>query len=336
VQQRSLLAPFSIGGVKVPNRILLAPLAGIGNWFVRWQAKRYGAGMAVSEMVSSHAIAYRNKRTLTELLRIEEREREGGPVAIQLFGNDPKIVAAAAREAARAGADLIDLNMGCPVPKVCRAGAGAALLDDPARAVALVQAAGEGSGLPVTVKLRSGRRAGEASGVELAKRLVEEGGASAIALHPRPASQRHKGSPDYSLAAQLAKEVAVPVILSGGLREPERIEELFASTGVAAVMIARGSLGNPWIFARLSGRRQEGPTGEEVVEEVAWICARAQEHLGHERAVRYLRKFWPWYVERLGLRRAAAGALVARLQQLPTLAEVVGGFREAALAPLVG
>jgi len=328
----SLLEPFSIGGVRVPNRILLAPLAGIGNWFVRWQAKRYGAGMAVSEMVSSHAIAYRNRRTLTELLRVEEREREGGPVAVQLFGNDPKIMAEAARQVARVGADLIDINMGCPVPKVCRTGAGAALLDDPDRAVALVRAAREGSGLPVTVKLRSGRRVGEESGLELARRLVEEGGASAIALHPRPAAQRHKGQPDYTLAARLARELPVPVILSGGLRDPERIKAVFAQTGVAAVMVARGSLGNPWIFAQLVGRRVDPPTPQEVVEEVEWVCARAEEHLGRERAVRYLRKFWPWYVERLGLRRAEAGALVATLQRLGTLAEVVGALREAAVA----
>src|SRR5438067_13142259 len=125
---RSLTDSWSLGGVPIPNRVVLAPLAGIGNWFVRLQAKRYGAGLAVSEMVSSHAVHYRNERTCRELLRIHPQE---GPVAIQLFGADPEIMRSAAATVAEAGADLIDLNMGCPVPKVCKTGAGAALLADP-------------------------------------------------------------------------------------------------------------------------------------------------------------------------------------------------------------
>lgn len=317
-----LREPFWIGGVRIPNRLILAPLAGIGNWFVRWQAKRYGAGLAVSEMVSSHAIAYRNRRTLEELLRIEEREREGAPVAIQLFGADPQIMRAAARQAAAAGADLIDLNMGCPVPKVCRTGAGVALLDHPERAIALVAAAREGSSLPVTVKLRCGRRAGERAGVELAARLVREGGAAAIALHPRAASARHAGAPDYALAGELAREVDAPVILTGGMRTAGQIRQAFLQTGVAAVMLARGSLGNPWLFAELAGRGAPAPGPEALAEELGWVIARAEEHLGAERACRYLRKHYPWYVARLPLRKARASALLARLQRLGSLAEV--------------
>src|SRR3954453_13858227 len=167
---RSLHEPWELGGVRIPNRVVLAPLAGIGNWFVRLQAKRYGAGLAVSEMVSSFAIHYGNRRTLEELLVIDPREREagvGGPVSIQLFGQDPEIMRSAAAQVAEAGADLIDLNMGCPVPKGMKTGAGAALLKDPEAAVAVARAAREGSGLPVTVKLR-------AEGLEVARRLVEE------------------------------------------------------------------------------------------------------------------------------------------------------------------
>src|SRR3954452_22042223 len=172
---------------------MLAPLAGIGNWFVRLQAKRYGAGLAVSEMVSSFAIHYENRRTLDELLVIDPREREGGPVAMQLFGQDPAVMRAAAARVAEAGADLIDLNMGCPVPKVCKTGAGAALIKDPDTAVAVARAAREGSGLPVTVKLRSGQRPGETDGFALAHRLVQDAGVSAISFHPRSAAVRHKG-----------------------------------------------------------------------------------------------------------------------------------------------
>src|SRR6201995_599344 len=139
--QPPLTDPFEIGGVEISNRVLLAPLAGIGNWFVRLQAKRHGAGLAVSEMVSSFAIHYRNERTLRELLRIDPREH---PVAVQLFGHDPEVMASAAEAVAAAGADLIDLNMGCPVPKVCKTGARAALLQDPARALAIARAAARG------------------------------------------------------------------------------------------------------------------------------------------------------------------------------------------------
>src|SRR5215211_6967086 len=155
---RSLRDPWSLGGLTIPNRVVLAPLAGIGNWFVRLQAKRYGAGLAVSEMVSSFAVHYGNRKTLDELLTIDARERVGGPVSIQLFGQDPEIMRSAAATVARAGADIIDLNMGCPVPKVCKTGAGAALIGDPGRAVEVAAAAREGSGLPITVKVRSGLR----------------------------------------------------------------------------------------------------------------------------------------------------------------------------------
>src|SRR5918912_1416136 len=152
---RSLHDGWTLGGVSIPNRVVLAPLAGIGNWFVRLQAKRYGAGLVVSEMVSSFAVHYRNERTCRELLRIHPDEH---PVSIQLFGHDPDVMASAAE-----------------------------------RAAALAQAAARGSGLPVTVKLRSGQRAGERSGAEVARRLAEEAEVAAVTIHPRHASQRHAG-----------------------------------------------------------------------------------------------------------------------------------------------
>src|ERR671922_501098 len=199
-RMRRLSDPWTLGAVEIANRLVLAPLAGIGNWFVRLQAKRYGAGLVVSEMVSSFAVHYRNERTCTELLRIHPHEH---PVSVQLFGHDPDVMASAAEQVAAAGADLIDLNMGCPVRKVCKTGAGAALLAEPERAVALATAAREGSGLPVTVKLRPGAEPGDRAGVDLARRLAEEGGIAGIAFHPRHASQQHGGSPDYGLARRL-------------------------------------------------------------------------------------------------------------------------------------
>jgi nifR3 family TIM-barrel protein len=303
---RSLTDSWQLGGLTIPNRVVLAPLAGIGNWFVRLQAKRHGAGLVVSEMVSSYAVHYRNERTCRELLRIHPDEH---PVSMQLFGNDPEVMASAAEQVAAAGADVIDINMGCPVPKVCKTGAGAALLSDPARAVAIARAAARGSGLPVTVKLRSGIRPGEVGGIEVARHLAESGAVAAVCVHPRSATQRHKGKPDYELVRELVEELPVPVMVSGGLQTPGAVTQAFAQTGADGVLLARGSLGNPWLFEQVLGRRGGDPTHEEILAEVDWLIGRAIEHLGAERANRYLRKFYPWYVERLGGDKALQHAL---------------------------
>src|ERR1700760_824015 len=292
-----LTDPFEIGGVPIANRILLAPLAGIGNWFVRLQAKRHGAGLAVSEMVSSFALHYRNERTLRELLVLHPDEH---PVSIQLFGHDAEVMRSGAEIAATAGADLIDINMGCPVPKVRKTGAGAQLLADPELALALARAAREGSGLPVTVKLRSGISSKDRSGFDLAIRLAEEAGVSAIGFHPRAAVQGHKGKPNYALTRELTEHLDVPVIISGGIFGAEAARRAYEESGAEAVMIARGSLGNPWVFEELTGRREGPPSRAEVAGELLWVVDRAEEHLGPERAHRYLRKFYPWYFEGIG------------------------------------
>ncbi len=311
---RKLTDPWRLGGLRIRNRVVLAPLAGIGNWFVRLQAKRYGAGLVVSEMVSSFAIHYKNERTCRELLRIHPDEH---PVSMQLFGHDPDVMASAAERVAAAGADLIDINMGCPVPKVCKTGAGAALLEDPKRAVALVRAAGRASGLPVTVKLRSGLKPGDLCGLSVARALVEDGGAAAISLHPRHASQRHKGVPDYGLVRELVDKLPVPVMVSGGLHTAQQAQAAFEATGADAVLLARGSLGNPWLFGQLLNGGDADPTPEQVLDELDWVIDAAVEHLGAERAGRYLRKFYPWYVERL-FSRPPKG-LLAALQTAPTV-----------------
>src|SRR5919202_6531804 len=183
---RALTDPWTLGGIALANRVVLAPLAGIGNWFVRLQAKRHGAGLVVSEMVSSFGLKYGDPRTEREFLRIHPEEH---PVSVQLFGHDADVMRVAAERTAAAGADLIDLNMGCPVRKVCKTGAGAALLDEPDRAVAIARAAAEGGGLPVTVKLRPGQRPGERAGVDLARRLVGGAGVAGIAFPQRHASR---------------------------------------------------------------------------------------------------------------------------------------------------
>jgi tRNA-dihydrouridine synthase B len=290
--------PWELGGVRLANRALLAPLAGIGNWFIRMQARRHGAGLAVSEMVSSFGIKYGDKRTLREFLRIHPDEH---PVSIQLFGHDPEVMKVAAEKAREAGADLIDINMGCPVKKVVKTGAGASLLEDHAKAVALARAAREGSGLPVTVKLRSGLVPRDRRGLDLARRLVEEAGVAGIGLHPRHASQQHKGTPDYALAAELVETLPAPVLLTGGLSSAETARTAFERTGAAAVLLARGSLGNPWIFEQILGKREGAPSVVEVIDELRWVIDRAEEHFGVDRAGRWLRKAYPWYGERLKL-----------------------------------
>jgi len=329
---------WQLGSLRVPNRVLLAPLAGIGNWFVRLQAKRYGAGMAVSEMVSSHAIHHRNEKTCGEMLRIDPREREppapgvgglwnpaaqGGPVSIQLFGEDPAVMREAAAVVRDRGADAIDINMGCPVPKVRKTGAGVALLEDPQLAVAVARAAVEGGGgIPVTVKLRSGLRAGDHSGVELAQRLVQEAGIAAIGFHPRSAAVHHKGTPDYELAARLVELLPAPVILTGGMDDADSVRAAFAATGATAVMLARGALGNPWLFEQLVHGRETAASREEVLTELRWTIERAVEHLGEARATRYLRKFYPWYLARMQLEPEPAKRLSQALQTAPTLGRV--------------
>jgi tRNA-dihydrouridine synthase B len=303
--QPPLTAPFRIGDVEIANRVLLAPLAGIGNWFVRLQARRHGAGLAVSEMVSSFGLHYRNERTLTELLRLHPDEH---PVSVQLFGQDPDVMRSAAEIVAGAGADLIDINMGCPVKKVCKTGAGAALLGDPDLAVRIATAAREGGGIPVTVKVRSGLARGGREGFELAIRLAEEAGVAAIGFHPRAATTQHKGKPDYELARELVDRIDVPVIISGGLDSAETARDAYEASRADAVMIARGSLGNPWIFEELTGARATAPERDEVIAEMLWVMDRAEEHLGPDRASRYLRKFYPWYLERLDADKATTAA----------------------------
>ena len=317
---------WTLGGVEIANRVVLAPLAGIGNWFVRLQAKRYGAGLVVSEMVSSFAVHYRNERTCRELLRIHPDEH---PMSVQLFGHDPDVMASAAERVAAAGADLIDINMGCPVPKVCKTGAGAALLAEPDRAVAIARAAARGSGLPVTVKLRTGQRPGDTSGVETARRLAFDGGVAGLCIHPRHASQRHSGAPDYALARALVEELPVPVMISGGLQTAEAARRAFEQTrrrgrapGARGRSATRGCSSSCWG----SGLREPEPA--EILAELDWVLERACEHLGPERAARYLRKFYPWYADRLG----GSKSLQAALQRAETVAEARALFTDAACA----
>ena len=288
---------WELGGVTIPNRVVLAPLAGIGNWFVRLQAKRYGAGLAVSEMVSSFAVHYRNERTLRELLRIHPDEH---PVSVQLFGHDPDVMASAAERVAAAGADLIDINMGCPVPKVCKTGAGRraagatpACARAGARGGARERAAGDGQAALGPAARRPARGRGRAAAGVRGRRSP---GSRSIRATPPSATT---ASPTTSSPRRLVEELPVPVLDLGRPADRRAARAAFEQTGAAAVLLARGSLGNPWLFEQLLGVRSGDAERDEILAELDWVIDRAVEHLGAERATRYLRKFYPWYVERL-------------------------------------
>jgi tRNA-dihydrouridine synthase len=224
------------------------------------------------------------------------------------------------------------------VRKVLKTGAGAALLEDHDRAVAVARAAGEGSGLPVTVKLRSGLRPGDRAGYDLALRLADEAGVAAVGFHPRSAEVHHKGTPDYALAAQLAAELRrlgldCPVVISGGLGDAATARRAYERSEADAVMVARGGLGYPWIFEELTGGRDEEPSRREVIAELRWVLERGAEHWGAERASRNLRKFYPWYLERLGVHGRDADAY-QRTASLDEVRELLDGLESLDFAPV--
>ncbi|MCZ7662301.1 MAG: tRNA-dihydrouridine synthase [Thermoleophilia bacterium] len=246
-EHNPLLEPLDVGSARLPNRIVLAPMAGVTTSAFRRRMKAFGAGLVTTEMVSAYGLLYENRRTL-EYLRFVPEER---PVALQLFGQDPQAVAAAVtvlleREPRP---DVIDLNMGCPVRKVMKTGAGAALLGDPARAAAVAAAAtAAATTVPVTAKIRSGLQPGEVVAVEVARRL-EQAGIAALGVHPRAASQLYRGRADHSITAAVAAAVTVPVLASGDVTGAAAALRILALTGAAGVMVARSALGDPWLLA---------------------------------------------------------------------------------------
>src|SRR5215213_6123776 len=217
---------WRIGPVEVPTRVVLAPMAGVSVQAFRRQGRRFGAGLVCSEMVSCAGIEHRNERTLG-YLRVAEDEH---PLAIQIFGSEPRVMAEAARMVAAAGADIVDINFGCPVRKVTKTGAGATLLDDPTRACRIVAAVASAVGIPVSVKMRRGLENGSRRCLEIAPQLVEAG-AQTLTLHPRSARQMYTGEADHALTAELVDLVDVPVIASGDVTCRARAQAVLATTG---------------------------------------------------------------------------------------------------------
>jgi tRNA-dihydrouridine synthase B len=288
-----LRTPWWISDVEIPTRLVLAPMAGVSVQAFRRQGRRFGAGLVCSEMVSCAGIEHRNERTLG-YLRVASDEH---PLAIQLFGSDPRAMGDAARMVAAAGADIVDVNFGCPVRKVTKTGAGATLLEDPDLACSIVDAIARAVDLPVTVKMRRGLRDGSRACLDVGPRLVEAGAAS-LTLHPRSAQQMYTGTADHALTAELVSLVDVPVVASGDVTTAGEARAVLASTGAAAVMVGRGAQGNPWALQAMVEGQERTPTREEVVAELVLFLRETVRELGERRASGFLKKFYGWYLGR--------------------------------------
>ena len=304
---------WKIGPVEIPSRLVLAPMAGVSVQAFRRQGRRFGAGLVCSEMVSCAGIEHRNERTLG-YLRVGSDEH---PLAIQIFGSEPRMMAEAARMVAAAGADIVDINFGCPVRKVTKTGAGATLLDDPERACRIVAAVVDAVDIPVSVKMRRGLENGSRRCLEVGPRLVESG-AQTLTLHPRSARQMYTGEADHSLTAELVELVSVPVIASGDVTSRARAQAVLATTGAAAVMVGRAAQGNPWVLREMLDEAGEDPTREEVVAELVLFMRETVRELGERRASGFLKKFYGWYLGRGRFQRPFKQELV----QLEKVADV--------------
>ena len=288
-------------------------MAGVSVQAFRRQGRRYGAGLVCSEMVSCAGLEHRNERTLG-YLRVAVDEH---PLAIQIFGSDPAVMAEAAGMVVAAGADIVDINFGCPVRKVTKTGAGATLLDDPERACAIVGAVADAVEIPVSVKMRRGLENGSRACLEVGPRLVEAG-AQTLTLHPRSARQMYTGEADHRLTAELVELVHVPVIASGDITSRARAQAVLATTGAAAVMVGRGAQGNPWALREIVDGIGEEPTREEVAAELILFIRETVRELGERRASSFLKKFYGWYLGRGRFPRPFKQELV----QLATTEEV--------------
>ena len=306
-------SPWRIRDVEIPTRVVLAPMAGVSVQAFRRQGRRFGAGLVCSEMVSCAGLQHGNERTLGYL----RLGRDESPLAVQIFGSEPAVMADAARMVEDAGADIVDLNFGCPVRKVTKTGAGATLIEDPDQAAQIVAAVAGAVDVPVTVKMRRGVADGSRSALEVAPRLVEAGAAS-LTLHPRSAKQMYTGTADHSLTAELVELVDVPVVASGDVVSRERAQELLDGTGCTAVMVGRAAQGNPWAVGEIAGALSGEPTRAQVVAELVLFMRATVDELGEQRATGFLKKFYGWYLGRGRFPRPFKQELV----QLGTLAEV--------------
>lgn len=316
---------MKIGGVSIERTAALAPMASVADRAYRLMCRRFGASLLVSEMISAKGLVYGDKKT-AELCRIDDEER---PMALQLFGSEPEYMARAVDMLARFEPDIIDINMGCPVPKVVQTGSGSALMKTPETAFLVAEAAVKNAPCPVTVKIRAGWDAESVNAPELAKRL-EQAGVSAIAVHGRTRSQYYSGAADWDVIRRVKEAVSCPVVGNGDVASAEDCKRMYEQTGCDLVMIGRGSYGRPWIFREVkhfleTGEILPAPTLEEKMQIMLEHGRLAASFKGERQAMKEMRHNVAWYVKGLpgaAKIRGASGELCT-LEDLERIAESV-------------
>ena len=294
---------MKIGNVVLENNIFLAPMAGVTDLPFRILCKEMGCGLVYSEMVSAKGIFYGNENT-TKLLKIEQRER---PTAVQLFGSDPAIMAAMAKKIENYPIDILDVNMGCPAPKIVKNGEGSALTKNPSLVGQIIKAMVTAQKKPVTVKIRKGFDDNHINAVEIAK-VAQENGAAAIAVHGRTREQYYSGKADWDSIKAVKDAVSIPVIGNGDVFTPQDAKALLEYTNCDAIMIGRAAQGNPWIFKRIlhylnTGEQLPEPTAEQKVEKALCHARMLIDYKGEYIGIREMRKHISWYMK--GIKGAA-------------------------------
>ena len=290
-----MIKPLKIGSVTLPNNLILAPMAGVTDLPFRLLCKEQGAGLLCMEMVSAKAILYKNRNT-ESMLEIDPREN---PVSLQLFGSDPEIISTIAHQIEERPFDILDLNMGCPVPKIVNNGEGSALMKNPKLAGEIIRRTVRAIDKPVTVKIRKGFDDEHINAVEMAK-IAEDAGAAAVAVHGRTREQFYSGRADWDIIRQVKEAVSIPVIGNGDLLTAEDVIAMEEQTGCDGFMIARGAQGNPWIFRQIlhyfeTGEHLAKPTLEEVTQMILRHARMMLEFKGEYIGIREIRKHAAWY-----------------------------------------
>lgn len=317
------MSQLTIGEVTLENNVILAPMAGVTDLPFRLLCREQGAGLLCMEMVSAKAILYRNKNT-EKLMEIDQREM---PVSLQLFGSEPDVIAKAAAEIEDRPFAILDINMGCPVPKIVNNGEGSALMKNPRLAAGIVRETAKAISKPVTVKIRKGYDEAHCNAVELAKYL-EDAGAAAITVHGRTREQFYSGAADLEIIRKVKEAVAIPVIGNGDVADGESAKRMLEETGCDGIMVGRAAQGNPWIFREITSYLEHGvkmkrPAIEEVRDMIRRHAALQLECKGDYIGIREMRKHVAWYIA--GYPHAASlRKKVCSVERMEELMELLG------------